>query len=62
MCPCPHGFDNENLCNLCYGGQNTQKTEFFPQNKDILPETKEEIKKFAKNLTRGKYRKTQKRR
>lgn len=59
MPPCPHGFDNENLCSLCHSGK---KIRFFPPNRDILPETKEEIKKFAKNLTRGKYRKTQKRR
>jgi len=47
--PCPHGFDNENLCNLCC---NSQKIGVYLPNKDIFPETKEELKEFTRNLAR----------
>jgi len=59
MCPCPHGFGNENLCNLCHSGQ---MMESHSPNKDIIPETKEELKEFTRNLARTKNRKIPQRR
>ena len=40
MCPCPHGFANENLCNLCHSGQEV-KTH---SPKKRLPKNRKRIK------------------
>lgn len=58
MRPYPHGFSNENSRGLCRDGQ---KIGFFPPNKDILPETKEELKEFTKNLAQTKNKKPKRR-
>lgn len=48
----PHGYENENLCSLCSTSNKTIPQKPHPPNNDILPETKEELKEFTKNLER----------
>lgn len=45
--PCPHGFDNENLCSLCHSGQ---EIKILPQ-KNIRLKTAKELKKYPKFST-----------
>lgn len=53
---CPHGYANEKLCNLCQMTNRITSPKPHPPNNDILPETKEELKEFTRNLE-GKTKK-----
>jgi len=44
---CPHKSRNEVL------NRQNQKTEILPANRDIFPETEEELKEFSRNLEGG---------
>ncbi|MEK7574238.1 MAG: hypothetical protein AAB514_01770 [Patescibacteria group bacterium] len=46
----PRGFRNENLGNLCH---QIQKMGDYRPNRDIFPETEEELKEFIRNLKKA---------
>jgi len=45
-----YGPRNEKLHNLCQTKTITASLGFYPPNRDILPETKKELKEFTRNL------------